>query len=200
VEVELTAIEKLHAGVKVVILGEAATGKTTSLMRLHSNAFISYHDATIGTSFLIEQLIIEDTPIKLSIWDTAGSERYHSLVPMYYRGAAAAIVMYSITDDESFLRAEKWVSELENLVSPKPIIALAGNKLDLAENGRQIVTEKAAKFAKEHDLIFFETSAKTGENVKKLFVTIAKKLLENAREEELRSVSDRIVNSNNQRS
>lgn len=182
---KMTAVERLHDGVKLVMLGEAATGKTTTLLRLHHNTFIPYHDATIGTSFLVEQLIVQDTPIKFNIWDTAGSERYHSLIPMYIRGAIAAVVMYAVDSEDSFEKAKKWVFDLNN-TNPKPVIALAGNKVDITE-GYVVSKEAAAKFAKENELIFFETSAKTGQNVHRMFITIAKKLVDIAIQQDIQN-------------
>jgi len=113
--------------------------------------------------------------VKFEIWDTAGQERYHSLTPMYYRGAQAAIVVFDITSQTSFARAQTWVKELQRKGDPDIIVALAGNKLDLA-NQRTVTTDEAQAYAEENGLLYFETSAKTAANVNELFVAIAKKL------------------------
>jgi GTPase SAR1 family protein len=110
--------------------------------------------------------------------DTAGQERYRSLAPMYYRGASAAIVVYDITNPDSFTGAKSWVKELQRRGDPNVVIALAGNKADL-EQRRQVEFEEAAAYAQENGILHLETSAKNANNVKALFVEIAKKLPKN---------------------
>jgi len=166
----------------LVILGDVNTGKTSILIRLVKGHFIAYHEATIGASFLSKQLIVEDVPVKFEIWDTAGSERYYSLAPMYYRGALAAIVVYDITNDETFERAQKWVAEVDQ-IQPKPIIALLGNKLDL-EKSRTVKKTTAMEYAKKNNLLFIETSAKNGEGIIEIFVQVDKQLINNAEKED----------------
>ena len=83
-------------------------------------------------AFLTQTVCLDDTTVKFEIWDTAGQERYHSLAPMYYRGAQAAIVVYDITNQDTFSRAKTWVKELQRQASPNIVIALAGNKADLS--------------------------------------------------------------------
>lgn len=100
--------------------------------------------------------------------------RYHSLAPMYYRGAQAAIVVYDITNQDTFGRAKNWVKELQRQASPNIVIALAGNKQDLA-NKRMVEFEEAQTYAEENGLLFMETSAKTATNVNQIFMAIGKK-------------------------
>merc|ERR1712136_592520 len=107
--------------------------------------------------------------------DTAGQERYRSLAPMYYRGAAAAVVVYDITNKDSYAGAKSWVKELQRRGDPNVVIALAGNKADNDAN-RAVETEEVQQYASENGIIFFETSAKTAQNVRELFVDIANKL------------------------
>ena len=101
----------------------------------------------------------------------AGQERYHSLAPMYYRGAQAAIVVYDITNQDTFGRAKVWVKELQRQASPNIVIALAGNKADLAAK-RAVEFEEAKGYAEENGLLFMETSAKTAMNVNDIFLAI----------------------------
>ncbi|XP_030406794.1 ras-related protein Rab-5A isoform X1 [Gopherus evgoodei] len=126
-------------------------------------------------AFLTQTVCLDDTTVKFEIWDTAGQERYHSLAPMYYRGAQAAIVVYDITNEESFARAKNWVKELQRQASPNIVIALAGNKADLA-NKRAVDFQEAQSYADDNSLLFMETSAKTSMNVNEIFMAIAKKL------------------------
>jgi len=160
---------------KLVLLGESAVGKSSLVLRFVKGQFTEFQESTIGAAFLTQTVLLNDTCLKFEIWDTAGQERYHSLAPMYYRGAHAAIVVYDITSKDSFDRAQNWVKELQRQGNPNIVIALAGNKLDLADH-RQVTAEEAQAYAEENGLLFMETSAKTAMNVNELFVAIAKKL------------------------
>ncbi|KAH7966948.1 hypothetical protein HPB49_020866 [Dermacentor silvarum] len=117
---------------KLVLLGESAVGKSSLVLRFVKGQFHEYQESTIGAAFLTQTVCLDDTTVKFEIWDTAGQERYHSLAPMYYRGAQAAIVVYDITNQDTFGRAKTWVKELQRQASPSIVIALAGNKADLA--------------------------------------------------------------------
>lgn len=134
-------------------------------------------------AFLTQTVGLDDATVKFEIWDTAGQERYRSLAPMYYRGAAAAIVVYDITDPDSFSGAKSWVKELQRRGDPNVIIALAGNKADL-ENRRKVTKEEVESYVQENGILHLETSAKDGTNVKSLFVEIAKSLPKNPPQQE----------------
>merc|ERR1711991_1082924 len=160
---------------KPVLLGESAVGKSSLVLRFVKGQFLDYQESTIGAAFLTQTLVVGDTTIKFELWDTAGQERYHSLAPMYYRGAQAAIVVYDLTSQDSFVRAQAWVKELQRQGNAGIVIALAGNKLDLAHD-RAVSVEEAQAYADENGILFMETSAKSSANVNELFVAIAKKL------------------------
>ncbi|XP_055354218.1 ras-related protein Rab-5A-like [Paramacrobiotus metropolitanus] len=160
---------------KLVLLGEAAVGKSSLVLRFVKGHYYEHQESTIGAAFLTQSVNLDNATIKFEIWDTAGQERYHSLAPMYYRGAQASIVVYDVTSAESFERAKSWVRELQRQAAPNIVIALAGNKADLA-NHRQVETEEGAKYANENGLIFMETSAKTAQNVIDIFTAVARKL------------------------
>jgi len=163
---------------KLVLLGDSAVGKSSLVLRFVKKQFFEYQESTIGAAFLTQTIQLSDAIVKFEIWDTAGQERYHSLAPMYYRGAAAAVVVYDITNRQSFLRAKSWIKELQRQGNPNIVIALAGNKLDLAESGgaRQVESDEARQYADENGILFVETSAKTNHMVAELFKTIAVKL------------------------
>jgi len=163
---------------KMVLLGESAVGKSSLVLRFVKGQFHEYQESTIGAAFLTQTVSVDDTTVKLELWDTAGQERYHSLAPMYYRGAQAAIVVYDITNADTFSRAKVWVKELQRQAAPNIVIALTGNKADLATK-RQVEVVDAQTYAEENGLIFMETSAKTAMNVNDIFMAIAKKLPKN---------------------
>ncbi|RKF78727.1 GTP-binding protein ypt5 [Golovinomyces cichoracearum] len=165
---------------KLVLLGESAVGKSSLVLRFVKNQFDDFRESTIGAAFLTQTISLDDTTtVKFEIWDTAGQERYKSLAPMYYRNANCAVVVYDITQASSLDKAKQWVKELQRQANENIIIALAGNKLDLVTSSpdkRTISTADAEVYAKEAGLLFFETSAKTSENVQELFTSIAKNL------------------------
>ncbi|KAJ3415059.1 Ras- protein Rab-5C [Chytridiales sp. JEL 0842] len=161
--------------VKLVLLGEAAVGKSSLVLRFVHNEFQENKEPTIGAAFTTQKCKLEDKIIKFEIWDTAGQERFHSLAPMYYRNAQAAIVAYDITKPASLEKAKAWVKELQRQANPNIIIALVGNKLDLAAQ-RAVPSEEAQAYANETGLLFTEASAKTGEFVMEVFTEIAKKI------------------------
>ncbi|GAB7338252.1 hypothetical protein MBLNU457_4581t1 [Dothideomycetes sp. NU457] len=165
---------------KLVLLGESAVGKSSLVLRFVKDQFDDYRESTIGAAFLTQTIALDDnTTVKFEIWDTAGQERYKSLAPMYYRNANCAVVVYDITQAASLDKAKSWVKELQRQANENIIIALAGNKLDLVTeepDKRAVPVAEAEAYAREAGLLFFETSAKTAENVKELFTAIAKKL------------------------
>ncbi|XP_052199049.1 ras-related protein RHN1-like isoform X2 [Diospyros lotus] len=160
---------------KLVLLGDMGTGKTSLVLRFVKGQFYDNQEPTIGAAFFTQVLSLNEATIKFDIWDTAGQERYHSLAPMYYRGAAAAVVVYDITSMDSFERAKKWVRELQRQGNPNMVTFLVANKADL-ESSRQA----GELYAKENRLLFLETSARTAQNVNELFYDIAKRLAQAA--------------------
>ncbi|KAJ1260498.1 hypothetical protein BS78_10G236900 [Paspalum vaginatum] len=161
---------------KLVFLGDLGAGKTSIVVRFAKGLYYEGQESTIGAAFFSQVLSLGDATVKLDIWDTAGQERYHSLAPMYYRGAAAAIVVFDITSTDSYMRAKRWVDELQRQGNPHLVMALVGNKVDLEER-RQVGAQEAMDYAEANGLFFTETSAKTAQNVSELFLELAERLV-----------------------
>lgn len=161
--------------VKVVLLGDVFVGKTSLAVRFVTDALEPYSESTIGASFMSKLMIIDGAAYKYQIWDTAGQEKYHSLAPMYYRNAAAALLVYDITNAKSFGMLKQWVGELKKLGPENIIIVVCGNKADL-EAKRVVSTSEAAAYASEVGALFYETSAYTRANVHKAFESVVSRL------------------------
>jgi small GTP-binding protein len=134
---------------KLVLLGDTAVGKSCIVTRFVRNEFFEFQEPTIGAAFLTQTIALDDATVKFEIWDTAGQERYRSLASMYYRGAAAALVVYDITNKDSFDSAKSWVKELQKRGEPNVVIALAGNKVDLPQSLRKVEREEAEAYSEE---------------------------------------------------
>lgn len=157
---------------KLVFLGEQSVGKTSLITRFMYDSFDNTYQATIGIDFLSKTMYLEDRTVRLQLWDTAGQERFRSLIPSYIRDSSVAVVVYDITNRQSFANTNKWVDDVRAERGGDVIIVLVGNKTDLNEK-RQVTTEEGERRAKEYKVMFVETSAKAGLNVKSLFRKIA---------------------------
>ncbi|WAR11075.1 RAB5C-like protein [Mya arenaria] len=144
--------------VKLMLLGDQGVGKSSIALRFVRGEFTENSGATAGAAFLTQAMRVSGQTIKFDIWDTSGQLRYHCLAAMNYRGAQAAVVVYDITNMETFTRAVDWIRELKQLANSQNVIVLVGNKADMAAEKRT----KGQSFAEENNLIFTEASAKTG--------------------------------------
>jgi len=160
---------------KLVFLGEQSVGKTSLITRFMYDSFDSMYQATIGIDFLSKTMYLDDRTVRLQLWDTAGQERFRSLIPSYIRDSSVAVVVYDISNANSFENTRKWVDDVRGERGNDVIIVLVGNKTDLNDK-RQVTTEQGEKKAKENNLMFIETSAKVGHNVKNMFRMIAQAL------------------------
>ena len=153
---------------KLIVVGNQGTGKSCILNRFVNETFEENYQATIGLDFQSKNVTIHDQDVRLILYDTAGQEKFRSLIPMYIREAQIILLIYDITDKESFDSMPKWIQEVLQVKNSEAVFVLIGNKIDL-EDKRQISFEEGKKFAEENNYIFQEVSAKTGDNFEKLF-------------------------------
>uniref|UniRef100_A0A8C0BQV5 Ras-related protein Rab-6B n=3 Tax=Neoaves TaxID=3078114 RepID=A0A8C0BQV5_9AVES len=136
------------------------------------DSFDNTYQATIGIDFLSKTMYLEDRTIRLQLWDTAGQERFRSLIPSYIRDSAVAVIVFDITNLNSFQQTSKWIDDVRTERGSDVIIMLVGNKTDLADK-RQVSIEEGERKAQELNMMYIETSAKAGYNVKQLFRRVA---------------------------
>lgn len=166
---------------KVVVTGDSGVGKTNIITRFTANEFSLESKATIGVEFGHAEITLGDgTKIKVQIWDTAGQERFRAITRGYYRGAVGALIVYDITKSVSFKNVEKWLQELRQHAFEDIVIMLVGNKSDLKQ-AREVTTDEAKKFAQKNNLLFMETSALDGENIKEAFYQTVSEIREQRR-------------------
>lgn len=163
--------------VKFIIIGDSGTGKTCLLRQFLDSKFPRTSTHTLGVEFGCKKLTIGDKKVKIQIWDTAGQERFRSVTRSYYRGSAAALVVYDVTRPETFSHVKDWLADARGLASPGIAIAVVGNKADL-KSERGVTREEAEVFGKEHHVPVTETSALTGQNVENVFTTLAETVLQ----------------------
>ena len=157
---------------KIIMIGDASVGKSNLLLRYTKNTFNEDQKATIGVEFQTKSIKKDDGKIlKAQLWDTAGQEKYKSLVSAYYRGAVGVCVVFDVTNFESFRSVSSWLKEVKKSCNPNTVILLIGNKCDLEEN-RVVRSADVAKYAQEHQLAYVETSAKLSLNVDSAFEMI----------------------------
>lgn len=167
---------------KVVLLGEGCVGKTSIVLRYVEDKFNPQHISTLQASFLTKKVTLENgTKVQLNIWDTAGQERFHALGPIYYRGSHGAILVYDITDQDSFQKVKNWVKELKRMLGSEIILVITGNKIDLEEQ-RTVMEDEAVAYAESVGAHYFETSAKTNDNVEEVFVELTRLMVQHAQQ------------------
>lgn len=165
---------------KLLLIGDSGVGKSCLLLRFADNTYNSDYISTIGVDFKIKTIKLDnDKIVKLQIWDTAGQERFRTITSSYYRGAQGIIIVYDVTDLESFNNLNNWLQEIDKFGTNGVTKLIVGNKNDLTDK-KQVTLEMAQEFAKEKGgLTVLETSALSSENVEQAFLTMAKEIKEN---------------------
>ena len=153
---------------KLIVVGDQNTGKSSILNRFANNNFDDNYQATIGLDFANKNVTIHDQEIRLILYDTAGQEKFRSLIPMYIREAQVILLIYDISNRKSFENIPNWFSEVLNVKNDEAVFALIGNKMDLSDN-REVTYEEGKKLANEKNMFFEEMSAKTGKNIMEFF-------------------------------
>jgi len=162
---------------KLVLIGDSGVGKSCLLLRFADDSFTDSYISTIGVDFRFRTVNIDMKTVKLQIWDTAGQERFRTITSAYYRGAHGIIMVYDVTNYESFEHVEEWLNEVNRHASESTLKLLVGNKADLQED-KKVPSEDAKNFADKLGISFLETSAKNATNVEAAFLTMAKQLIQ----------------------
>uniref|UniRef100_A0A0G4FIG9 Uncharacterized protein n=1 Tax=Chromera velia CCMP2878 TaxID=1169474 RepID=A0A0G4FIG9_9ALVE len=173
---------------KIVLIGDSGVGKSNLLLRFADDQFTESYISTIGVDFRFRTVQVDGKIVKLQIWDTAGQERFRTITSAYYRGVDGLMVVYDVTDRNSFGHLGDWLEEAQRYAPPEVIRLVLGNKCDLQE-GRDVGFEEAQQRAEDLGLGFLETSAKSAENVEAAFLQISRELIKVRGEDEKRKGS-----------
>uniref|UniRef100_A0ACD5W872 Uncharacterized protein n=1 Tax=Avena sativa TaxID=4498 RepID=A0ACD5W872_AVESA len=160
---------------KLLLIGDSSVGKSCLLLRFADDAYVDTYISTIGVDFKIRTVELDGKMVKLQIWDTAGQERFRTITSSYYRGAHGIIIVYDVTDRESFNNVKQWLSEIDRYASDSVCKLLVGNKCDLVDS-KVVDTEEAKAFADSLGMNFLETSAKESINVETAFLTMSSEI------------------------
>ena len=163
--------------VKIILIGDAGVGKTNIMSKYLKNQFMENSKSTVGVEFGSKVFNHEGHKIKAQIWDTAGQEKYKSLISAYFKGSKGAFIVYDITKKDTFASVEKWVNELKLNSDPKAAVIIIGNKNDL-EDKREVSKEQGEEKSKSFGCAFLETSALSGDNIDKAFSLMIKEIFE----------------------
>ena len=179
---------------KICIIGDSSVGKTNVLFKFIEGQFSPLHVTTIGFDYKSKIITLPSSKkkVKLQIWDTAGQEKYMSMNKSLFQRVQGIILMYDITNRATFERLQIWLNLIKQMTNEIPII-LVGNKLDLEDNeehGRIVEYNEGDDFANENDIEFFEVSAKNGDNIENVFISIAQKVLNSLQSERLLSIEN----------
>jgi len=190
--------EKAHADhiVKLLLIGDSSVGKSCLLLRYYDNSFTNNFITTIGIDFKVRTVTLlnkkgEEKTLRLQIWDTAGQERFKTITTAYYRGAQGIFLIYDVTSPSSFENVTSWLTQITRHASSACKRVLVANKCDNPPDAWKISHEQGVAMAKNHNLPYFETSAKTGAQVNETFDKMAEMVLE-----EFEAAEQKFIDSN----
>ena len=165
------------AVVKAIVVGDGCVGKSCLQLGFTQASFRHTHEVTIGVEFGARSVVIDGRSVKMYIWDTAGQENFRAITRSYYRGAAVCLLVFDLTNSSTFASIREWHHDVVANAPPQVVLALVGNKRDLAPSSRRVSREQAEALASEIGALYFETSARTGENVAAPFEAAAAEAL-----------------------
>jgi len=169
--------ENILTTLKILIIGESFVGKSSLLLRFTDDTFATEMPATIGMDFKTTKMTIDSNVVKLAIWDTAGSERFRSLTPNFYRGSHGVILVYDVTNRQTFDKLDNWLKEVEAYSTKADIVKmLIANKID--KENRVVTRDEGLQWARKHHTLFIEASAKTKEGVECAFEELVEKIIQ----------------------
>ena len=173
---------------KIVLLGRTGVGKSSIGLRFTEGKFVTELESTLGAAYLSKTMVVEGKRVRFNIWDTAGQERYRAMAKMYYQDAQAAILVYDVTSKDSFSELKHWHKELldngpRDISNPYPVIAVAGNKLDLVDQEQVSITE-ARKWTDSIHASLHQTSTRAGTGIEGLFLALLPSSGEETRSEQ----------------
>jgi len=157
--------------VRLLTIGDSGAGKSSLLLRYTQNEFTVEYMPTIGIDFRLKTIDVKGKTVKVQVWDTAGQERFRTITHNYYRGAHGIALVYDVTQDGSFSNIRKWIQDVRTYAEDSVNIVLIGNKSDL-DNKRVIDKQRGQELADEYNIAFFETSAKSDQNVQEAFTSL----------------------------
>lgn len=184
---------------KLLLIGNSGVGKSCLLLRFSDDTYSNDYISTIGVDFKIKTVELEGKTVKLQIWDTAGQERFRTITSSYYRGSHGIIIVYDITDQESFNGVKMWLQEIDRYATSTVLKLLVGNKCDLTDK-RVVEFDVAKEFAEANNMPFLETSALDSTNVEEAFLTMAKQIKESMAKQKLNNDSNNANNNSNNNS
>ena len=158
---------------KFLMLGDQLVGKTSILYRFADNVFNESHIPTVGIDYRFKSIKLQDQEVRLQIWEISGRHKFLDMITGHFHGAAGLIFVYDITNEESFLNVQDWARFVKDLVDPNIPRILVGNKCDI-DHQREVSTMQGEAIAKQNNSLFMEVSAKSGENIEMMFMSLAK--------------------------
>lgn len=164
---------------KILLVGDTNVGKSSILLRFTDDTFDNEKCPTIGVDFKVKLISLNGVKVKLALWDTAGQERFRTLTPAYYRGAQGVILVYDVSNAQSFRQLDEWLQEVDRYATKPDIVKMViGNKIDKESSDRVVSREEGLRFARRHRMLFLETSAKTAVGVQMAFEELVEKIIQ----------------------